>query len=783
MSLRTRLLLLVVLAVLPAVCIEVYGEIKLRSARQSEIRQDATRLMRLVAAEQGRIGEGARQLLIAFSELGAVRDRDWPACDAAAARIRAQVEGYINIGIADREGNILCSARPVPPGTNLRGSTVLGNTLHANSFAVGALGAGRISGRRSISYGLPYRDGEGRTIGAIWATIDLDWLAHHFGDRFSSPNMTLLIADSDGMILVRLPDQERWVGKPVGDAYMSLVTAPAEGVFETAGIDGVNRVIAYSPASTEPKGLYLGVGLATAPIFAQIDAATWRKVELVSLAFILALVAASLGGTAFIRNPIDRLLLATHRWRAGDYRARAALADRKSEIGKLGLAFDEMADVLERREVDRKAAEDALAALNADLEQRVKDEVAQREKAQAALVQSQKLEALGQLTSGVAHDFNNLLAAILGNIELLRPRVVDPGAIKLIDGAERAASRGAKLIEQLLAFSRHHHLETEPFDANALIKGMADLLPRTIGPAVQISHALASEIWPALADPSQVEIALLNLAINARDAMPLGGNLLLETANVPAGDPRLPAELSGDFVMIAVNDSGAGMTEEVKARAFEPFFTTKDLGKGTGLGLSMVYGVAKQSGGIATIESTPGRGTTIAMFLPRARVRAAGASARIAEPHHAATPRGGARILVVDDDRDVREVTAAALHDHELHEAASGRAALDLLASGRAFDLMIVDYAMPGLTGAQVARRARERDPRLPIILVTGYAEASVIADLPEGAQALRKPFRVGELRACVEAALAADSTDINDVPPPERRPALPLGPVQMISK
>jgi CheY-like chemotaxis protein len=282
-------------------------------------------------------------------------------------------------------------------------------------------------------------------------------------------------------------------------------------------------------------------------------------------------------------------------------------------------------------------------------------------------------------------------------------------------------------------------------------------LARTIGPTIRISKALADDLWPALADPSQIEIALLNLTINARDAMPVGGSLLLETANLAAGHPRLPPGLDGDFVMLAVSDDGMGMTADVKAKAFEPFFTTKEIGKGTGLGLSMVYGVAKQSGGAATLDSEPGKGTTVAMFLPRA----AAIEERLT--HAVDTPsstgeRASGHVLVADDDRDVRDLTVTALSEIGLvtSEAESGAAALDMLDRVAAIDLLVVDYAMPGLNGVDVVLRARRRRPDLPVILITGYAEAGFAQELPQDVQLLRKPFRVADLIARVSGALRA---------------------------
>jgi signal transduction histidine kinase/ActR/RegA family two-component response regulator len=757
LSLSVRLLLLVLLAVVPALCIEIYGEVELRASHRQEIRDEALRLVRVVAAEQERIDEGTRQLLIAFSEAAAIRAGDWDGCNETAKRVRAQIDGYVNIGIASNEGRILCAGIEGLAGVELRDNSLRGRITADTSLAIGNYQLGRITGRKILLYGIPWRDEHGEMRGFIWAALDLNWLSRHFADRFSSPDTTLLIADRDGTILARLPDPWTWVGRPIGEAYMPWLKSRSDGVAEAIGVDGEERIIAYSSLAAEPRGLYVGVGLAKAPLFARIDAASRQKALLISVACALALLAAWLGGDVFIRKPINKLLVAARRWQAGDYGARTGLAASTSELDKLGSAFDEMADAVEGRERDRHTAENALACLNAELERRVKQEVAEREQAQAQLLQAQKIEAVGQLTSGVAHDFNNLLAAVLGNLELLRGRVADPRAVQLLDGAARAAARGAKLTEQLLAFSRRHHLEPTPFDVDELIHGMSELLARTLAPSISVQRSLAPGLWPALADASQIEVALLNLAINARDAMPLGGTLLIETANLPAGDPRLPRVLAGDFVMIAVSDNGTGMSQEVKAKAFEPFFTTKDVGKGTGLGLSMVYGVARQFGGAAAIESEPGKGTTVALFLPRAGAKPAlRPGAAVPEPQTA--PRRGGRVLVVDDDLDVREVAVAALAELgvEATAVASGQAALDLVDRGAPIDLLIVDYAMPGMNGAEVIARARALLPQLPIILITGYAEAGLAADLPEDVQLLRKPFRVSELLARVGSGIGA---------------------------
>src|SRR6185312_6176214 len=332
--------------------------------------------------------------------------------------------------------------------------------------------------------------------------------------------------------------------------------------------------------------------------------------------------------------------------------------------------------------------------------------------AEAKLVQAQKMEVVGQLTGGVAHDFNNLLTAVLGNLELLEQRSSDATAARYVRSARRSAERGAKLTEQLLAFSRKQHLQPRAIDANRIIAGMGELLTRTLGGAVQLRTALDPQLWPALLDPTQVELMILNLAINARDAMPGGGVVTIATANLAAGMPGAPPEIGRrDCVLLSVSDTGTGMSAEVQARAFEPFFTTKGVGKGSGLGLSQVYGLVKQSGGAVCIESRPDHGTTVWLYLLRA-----GENATTEPGVAAAAPvRQGGRLLVVDDDQDVREITVQLLRDagYAVAEVDGGEAALAALEGGQACDLVLVDIAMARMNGIETVRQLRARRPAL----------------------------------------------------------------------
>ncbi|GLR47918.1 PAS domain-containing hybrid sensor histidine kinase/response regulator [Sphingomonas astaxanthinifaciens] len=373
--------------------------------------------------------------------------------------------------------------------------------------------------------------------------------------------------------------------------------------------------------------------------------------------------------------------------------------------------------------------------------------------AQEQLRQSQKMEALGQLTGGIAHDFNNLLTVVVGGLDLITKRTTDPKLERYARNALEAAERGARLTAQLLAFSRVQRLEVRPTYVAPLIENMRPLLRNVLGPGIEKRFSLDEERMPVLADPTQLELAVLNLAINARDAMPGGGLLTFRTRKVVIEtDPELEP---GDYIELSIADTGTGMPPEVVERAFEPFFTTKDVGHGTGLGLSMVYGVARQSGGTARIESRPGEGTTVLLYFRRSE-----AGTETAEPVAQRTDDQGpaaakGRVLVVDDDPDVRGFIVASLEDqgYSVREAADGAAGLAEYRAG-APDLVILDYLMPGMSGADVALNIRASRPDQPILFVSGYSETDAIRAAAPDAPLLAKPFRSDALGAAVRKLL-----------------------------
>jgi signal transduction histidine kinase len=395
-----------------------------------------------------------------------------------------------------------------------------------------------------------------------------------------------------------------------------------------------------------------------------------------------------------------------------------------------------------------------VASLNIDQEKRfaenlareVEMAVAEREAAQEALRQSQKMEAMGQLTGGVAHDFNNLLTPIIGSLDMLQRRGAgSERERRLIDGALQSAEKAKTLVQRLLAFARRQPLQAQPIDVRKLVRDMAELVARTSGPSIAVVVDTGEDLPFAQADPNQLEMAILNLAVNARDAMPDGGTLTISAQLEEVGAAHRSKLPPGRYVRLSVADTGVGMNEATLARAVEPFFSTKGIGRGTGLGLSMVDGLAAQLGGALAIDSNPGLGTCIQLWLPVTDAEAV----RPQEAANVGRPASVGTALVVDDEELVRASTAEMLSDlgYAVVDAASGEDAMRLVDNGLQFDLLVTDHLMPGMKGTDLARALRERFPECTALIVSGYAEVEGIApDLPR----LSKPFRQAELAAAL---------------------------------
>ncbi len=580
-------------------------------------------------------------------------------------------------------------------------------SLDASGLAVGTPNTGRLSGSLKLNIARAARTPDGRFAGAITISVAQEYFEAFHRTLSDSPGDSMALVRADGTVLARSPslntDQMQQALSP-GNQQAVMARLLGGATTFASTLDGVERIAVFRKLAAYP--IYVGYGLNTAAVLGP-----WRLHVLIY------------GGVALLAA----LTLCGVTW--------LALSAAQEEARARTILVDEMG---------------------------------RREAAEAALRQAQKMEAVGQLTGGIAHDFNNLLAVVLGNLELLAKRLPDdPRLRRYVEGGIEGARRGAALTQRMLAFSRRQDLKFEAVDLPALVAGMTDLLVRSLGSNITVETRFPVRLAPARVDAHQLEAALLNLAVNARDAMPGGGTIVIAGREAADGPERPPGLASGPYVVLAVTDSGEGMDAATLARAAEPFFTTKVVGKGTGLGLAMVHGLAAQSGGTLRIESTPGRGTGVELWLPVSPDAATPAAAP------APIPAAGraCRVLLVDDDPLVLEGTAAMVEDlgHHVVRTGSAREALGVLRAGTPVDLLMTDHAMPTMTGLELAREVAVLRPGLPILLASGYAEVSEadVACLPR----LPKPFTQAALAHAIADVTRAESVGGTVVRLPRRSP------------
>ena len=547
------------------------------------------------------------------------------------------------------------------------------------------------------------RERDGRFAGVLGVSLLPDELTAFFAQLASEqPGMELMVYRPDGRVIARYPAGERVAELASDSAWMRLARGSRNG--GVRAIDDANgRRHLVAVRALTPHPIVVAAGLP----FSRIEH-EWVAKALIPLGFAVAAMVA-LG-------------------------AASGMA--------LRTARDEHAAT---REWQREAA--------------------RREKAEQALRESQRMEAMGQLTGGVAHDFNNLLMVVNGNLQILRRRLGQGAHDRQLDAIGGAVGRGVTLTRHLLAFSRRQALQPRTLDLLEIMPGLCDLLSHSLRENIRLECEIEPDTWPIKADPAELELALLNIAVNARDAMPNGGTLTLRARNATVADLlQLSGGMTGEFVLISLHDTGTGIAAANLGRVFEPFFTTKAPGEGTGLGLSQVYGFSRQSGGTVTLQSPPGRGTTVTLWLPRSTEPTV-VQPRVPEPAHA---QRAAAILIVEDDPSVAGVLRDLLEQlgYRVTLAGSGLEALERLDSGRLFDLVLTDVVMLGpVNGLQLARTVVARHPRLPVIVMTGYAaEISRIA--AEGFTVLTKPFDLATLADAVERKIAPRTLEPSQPPP-----------------
>ncbi len=769
--LRTQLLLIVLLAMLPALVFQVYDEVQARRARQQLVRDEALRLVRLVSAEQRRIIEGAESVLDTIAGAPSVQDGIHELCQRLLINLVRTSPRYNAAAVIGRDGRTVCFSAPFDRAADASDRAYFRRAMQTGGFAIGDYMIGRGTGKPGIGLAKPFTTADGAVGGVVELTLSTDWLGRQLDGLALPPGANAAIIDRNGTILAHSPNGARLVGRPVPADYRFALDGAAVGVGEMTSLDGHPMIVGYSPPGAAPGGLLVTVGLDREVTFAAVAWADRIGQALIVLGAALAFATTLALGDRLIGRPVRSLLAAAEQWRAGALAARTGLRADGGEFGRLGAAFDGMAAALAERERASRASDAALRHLTEELETRVGVEVAAREAAQVRAAHAERMQALGQLAGGVAHDFNNVLQAVIGAASLIEKHPDDgEGVGRFARRVLEASERGAAITHRLLAFARRGDLRAEALDVAALLGNLGAILAHTLGSAIDLRIDVADGVAPLLADKGQLETVLINLATNARDAMPGGGRLTISAATetVAGREPALPAGLApGRYVRIDVADTGGGMDAATLARADEPFFTTKAPGKGTGLGLSMARGVAEQSGGTFAIASRLGLGTTVTLWLPEADSAARDqppVPSAMAVPADAGIgpARKHVRLLLVDDDDAVREVVAMYLEDtgYDVRVATNGGEALALLADGTPVDALVTDLSMPGMDGLAVIREAQRRRPGLPAILLTGFAgdtaDLALHGVVTGSFSLLHKPIRGPALADRIDALLQA---------------------------
>ncbi len=740
MSIRTRLLVLVALATLvPGILIGIRFVAE-RSAAIDVAIADLSTAARAIAEDIDEKIQGTAQLHYGLARARDLDTRNRTACSAFLSAVRQQHPQFTGILTIDPDGRLFCDSLGTGRELDLNDRAYF---VQARAMTEGVAlqpAIGRLTGISVLQIAYPARGPAGELKFVLLASLNLKQITDAFQKRL--PDAEILLMDRSGAVVNWSPGPERAarIGTSVANTELHRLAMAPDGPGVREITDARGRLRVWSAATAAPErdsGLRILVGALKTDLVAPANLRLVQDLLLLAAVSVIMFAAVWILAEVSIRRQVARIGAMATKLGEGNLGARIPPPYPRGELGALMELLNRSAESLEAQ---RASIDD----LNVKLRQ------------------SQKMEAVGQLTGGVAHDFNNLLTVIIGNSELVADGVKDrPALRKMVETTVKAAERGAELTSRLLAFSRRQALDPKPSDVNRQIAGMDSMLRRTLGEHIEIEMVGGGGLWKALVDPGQLENAILNLCLNARDAMPKGGRLTIETANARLDSAYAASQSEvepGQYVMIAVSDTGAGMDAATLERAFEPFFTTKDVGKGSGLGLSMVYGFVKQSRGHVRIYSEPGHGTTVKLYLPRADSdEAAGAEAASTVD----APRGSGRILLVEDDELVRENAAEQLRSlgYDVVAAGSGREALAVLENGEAFDLLFTDVVMPGgMNGRELAERALLLRPGLPVLYTSGYTENAIVhhGRLDRGVDLLAKPYRRQDLAAKVSAVLAA---------------------------
>src|SRR6267154_568089 len=767
LGLTGRMFLLVVIAVLPALVIQAVNEYALRTSREDEIRQRVIQITKQFGEEIQAIRAGASQLLIALGELDEVQKRDSRECGATFAKLKVRFESYVRIGAADATGKVFCSSG-LTMESSVATTEFFKRAMSDDGLAVGHYFVDPATNEKMIHFAERFYDPNGKVAGIVFAGLDLKWLAEHLKERGLTSSQSILIADRLGNIVARLPNGEALVGKNMRKSHEEIMDGYKDGWEEAAGVDGVTRIFGFNPAQLPPKDFFLSAGQAKAEAMEPIEAATKRGILLILLGLLAAMYLAWVGGRRFIKRPIANLLEGTAEWGRGHYDARVKIDDRSSEIGRLGIAFNDMADALAARHAAQQRAEEELRHLNATLESRIGRRTLELEEAN---------RAKSQFLAKMSHEIRTPVNGVLGMLELVKQTKLDTRQQRYLDTARRSAETLLGIINGILDISKIEagkiELEQAPFDLRDLVEEVTETF-------ADVAYGKGLELTCTI--PASLPTALIGDAGRLRQIMTnLVGNAIkfTEKGEVGLRVEAVEADAGSAFIAFDVTDTGIGIPSDKQRHIFDAFAqadssTTRRYG-GTGLGLSIAKQLCEMMGGSIDLTSEPTRGST---FRFTARFGRQNEAAKSAEAE--LTTFQGMAVLVIEDNAVRRRNLKDQLLSWGVRvgEAENGAAALAELRASAArderFDMAIIDIDLPDVSGIDLVRRIKA-DPantELRIIMLTlrdheinefGEMRAYVAASLS-------KPVRQATLRHC----LAALESGVEQMSPPSELPPAP---------